>query len=234
MRKLALASMSMVVLSIIVFTLSGCIPAAMWSVASSGVIYKEDYGGYKTWVNDSYTLYIEPTDNSAPVYMKDSHWWNNDTTGLAQKIKEVKFLEFDNGNFANGPYAEVIAPANVSYMFSGLSGVEEIRASALDTSEVVDMSYMFSGCKNLERVSIGTWNTSQVKNMSSMFEGCENLKLLDLIEWKTSNVENADSMFKNCTSLTKIYIPSESTLSDVVRDAIQKDTDAEIMTPINK
>ena len=61
--------------------------------------------------------------------------------------------------------------------------------------DLKNMSYMFSGCSGLKEINLTSFKTDNVTNMRSMFDGCSGLKEINLTSFKTDNVTNMRSMF---------------------------------------
>lgn len=95
--------------------------------------------------------------------------------------------------------------SDMSYMFDGCKNLKSIDLSSFNTESVTDMSYMFNECSSLEKLDLSSFNTENVTDMSSMFNGCSGLTSLDLYDFHTYNVEDMSSMFNECTSLKSIY-----------------------------
>ena len=97
------------------------------------------------------------------------------------------------------------------YMFNGLTNINEIDFSNLDTSKVKNMSHMFNGCTNLERIYFGNINTSLVQDMNCVFTDCKKLEFIDLSNFDTSSVTNMRSLFYGCESLKSIDVSKFNT-----------------------
>ena len=110
-------------------------------------------------------------------------------------------LTFDNG---------VVFPENSSELLYGISGLKEVDASKVDTSNVTNMSDMFGWCRSLKTVDVSGFDTSNVTDMSYMFSDC-NLSSLDLSGFDTSNVTSMLGMFDCCEKLTSINLSSFDT-----------------------
>ena len=48
---------------------------------------------------------------------------------------------------------------NCSYMFSGLSYIEEIDLSSFTSTSIIEMSYMFNNCINLKKINFNGFTT---------------------------------------------------------------------------
>lgn len=71
----------------------------------------------------------------------------------------------------------------MSNMFSGCSGLRDLRITSLNTSNVTDMSNMFNGCSRLDDLVLDNFDTTSVKDnygINGMFDGCTNLRRLTL------------------------------------------------------
>ncbi len=93
---------------------------------------------------------------------------------------------------------------NMSYMFSGCSGLTSLDLSGFNTEKVTDISSMFSGCSGLTSLDVSGFNTDNVTDMSSMFYGCSGLASLDVSVFNTEKVTDMSSMFYGCSGLTSL------------------------------
>ena len=104
-----------------------------------------------------------------------------------------------------------LAPSSMRGWFSGMSSLESVDLTNLDTSKVTDMSSMFSGCSSLASLDLSGLDTSKVTDMSSMFRGCSSLQPLGLSSLDTSKVTDMSSMFRGCSSLASLDLSSFDT-----------------------
>ncbi len=86
-------------------------------------------------------------------------------------------------------------------MFSGLTSLQSVNISNLDTSEFESFSGMFDGCTSLTSVDISTIDTGSVTNMSGMFRGCSALTTVRIKGADLSGVQDMSYMFQGCTAL---------------------------------
>ena len=95
---------------------------------------------------------------------------------------------------------------NLSYLFSGCTGIKYISFKNLNTLNTQDMSYMFHDNRELHYINgLNKLETTNVKNMECMFSECRKLEFInDLSQWKTNNLENVGEIFKGCKSLKAI------------------------------
>ena len=97
-----------------------------------------------------------------------------------------------------------IVPSKMTYLFAGLSQLENMTGlSYIDTSVVGNMSHLFDGDEALKSLDLSSFNTSQATNMSSMFLDTyklENIALSD--NFTTSFNVDFSSMFSDCGSQT--------------------------------
>lgn len=100
--------------------------------------------------------------------------------------------------------ATPISPSITAYWFYGLTNVENIDVSNIDTSRTENMAYMFSqagyNAKNFKVTGLSDWNTSNVTDMQWMFRAAganADSFVLDkgLDHWDTSNVRIMVYMF---------------------------------------
>lgn len=100
--------------------------------------------------------------------------------------------------------------ADMSNLFYGCGGIQELDISSFDTSNVTDMSGMFEGCTNLVDLNLGTIDTCNVENMQRMFCECWMLESVDAL-FDTSNVTTMKSMFDNCMNISRIDVSNFDT-----------------------
>ena len=116
---------------------------------------------------------------------------------------------------------------DMSYMFSGCSGLKKLNLSSFNTNQVTDMNSMFRGCSGLKDLNLSSFNTNQVKYMSSMFYGCSGLKELNLSSFNTNQVTNMSYMFSGCSGLKELNLSSFNTnqvtdMNSMFSDSIYK------------
>ena len=97
---------------------------------------------------------------------------------------------------------------SMDYMFAGLTHVESLDLSRLDTSNVTSMIGVFYNSPSLTSINMNNWDTSKVTTMNQMFRGASGLTSLDLSNFNTSKVTNMTSMFMSCTSLVDLNVSS--------------------------
>ena len=130
---------------------------------------------------------ISTANSPVPVYA-----WFDDTDGSIYVYSEADVIQ---GN------------SDMSYMFSGASGLTNIDALAKwDTSRVTDMGYMFRGATALTNIdALAGWDTSSVTNMGLMFYNASSLTNINgASDWDTSSVTNMNNMFAGASSLANI------------------------------
>jgi len=108
-------------------------------------------------------------------------------------------------------YLNTSEVTNMSYMFSGCSGLTSLDVTHFDTDNVTDMSYMFYNCKGLTSLDVTHFNTGNVTNMSYMFYYCNSLTNLDVTHFNTGNVTNMSYMFYYCKGLTSLDVTNFDT-----------------------
>mgnify|MGYP002577371072 CR=1 FL=1 len=100
-----------------------------------------------------------------------------------------------------GRSGDLIAPADCSNMFAGMTFLKWVIFRNYDTYDVTNMSSMFEGCGNLEFVEMLSIQTPNVTSMNSMFKECSLLKQIAFAEFDCISLEDASYMFYNCSSL---------------------------------
>ncbi len=172
-----------------------------------------------------------PTLRTASVVYSGTHGtcrWEIDSDGVLT-VHEGTLEQFNYGNsskngwLANDSYKNaikkvvitehVIAPQNGGTFFAGLSNLEEVDLSGLDTSQCTDFETMFRLCPSLKSVDLSCLDTSNVTNYWCMFDGCTSMTSCNISGFNTSNIVSMDRMFKNCSSLESIDLSSFSSES---------------------
>ena len=124
------------------------------------------------------------------------------TTGL-KVYKNANDIAFVGKN--------IMAPANSSSLFSGMSKLTTGDFSQFKTGNVTNMNSMFSTCPKLTSIDVSGFNTANVKDMGYMFWQCSSLTSLDLSGFNTSNVTTMWRMFEYCSKLTSIDVSGFNT-----------------------
>ncbi len=110
--------------------------------------------------------------------------------------------------------ATPISPSITAYWFYGLTNVEDIDVSNIDTSRTENMAYMFSkagyNAKEFRVTGLSDWDTSNVTDMQWMFRAAgadADSFVLDegLDHWDTSNVRIMVYMFDAAGENAKIW-----------------------------
>ena len=109
---------------------------------------------------------------------------------------------------------------SMDYMFAGLTHVESLDLSRLDTSNVTSMVGVFYNSPSLTSINMSTWDTGNVTHMRIMFRGASGLTSLDVSSFDTSKVTNMAGMFNGCSKLVKLnlsnfYTPQLSVVTDI-------------------
>ncbi len=104
---------------------------------------------------------------------------------------------------------------SMDYMFAGLTHVESLDLSRLDTSNVTSMVGVFYNSK-MTLLNVSTWDTSKVMNMNYMFRGASGLTNIDLDGFVTTNLKSMSAMFADCTSLKMLDLSSFDTTNVTV------------------
>ena len=107
--------------------------------------------------------------------------------------------------------SNIMAPADSSSLFSGMSNLKAVDFSQFKTGNVTTMRTMFFNCTSLTSLDLSTFNTANVTTMYDMFWKCSSLTSLDLSSFDTSKVTNIGYMFEYCSSLTSLNLESFDT-----------------------
>lgn len=117
-----------------------------------------------------------------------------------------------------------IQPFSTAFWFDGVSNVEYVDMSNIDTSKVESMAYMFAGAgclaKNFTIKGMSDWDTSNVTDMQWMFRDAggnsETFNLEGGIDnWDVSNVEVMVYMFDSAGKNAKEWYIGDLTNWDV-------------------
>ena len=120
------------------------------------------------------------------------------------KIKSLDLTSFDVSN------------VTTFSLFGGNTDLKTIDISGWNFNSVTSLSGFFaSGLTGLESINFTDVDTSKITNMAGMFSGCSSLKTLDLTSFDTNKVTDMGSMFYNCSSLTTITVSDDFEVEQV-------------------
>ncbi|MBR2712128.1 MAG: BspA family leucine-rich repeat surface protein [Bacilli bacterium] len=111
-----------------------------------------------TNLDSSSSNVVSSADSESPIYA----WYDNEILYLYTEASIIKLN------------------SNSSYLFNGMSGLQEINLSKFDASNITNMSNMFAGCSNLTSLDLSKFETSNVTDMSYIFNGCSSLSYANL------------------------------------------------------
>jgi len=184
---------------------SSIMPLAASTTTSSGT-----FGTCKWDIDDEGTLTI----HAGVLGAGEGNW-------VTASTDDTKIEDADNDVIKNVVCESgVVANEDSSNLFYGLSAVQTIDVTNLDTSNVNNMSYMFSAThkentivppnKTLTSIiGLSKLNTSKTTNMSYMFFEDAKLKNFDvsssdISNFDTSNVTNMEGMFEGDYAITSL------------------------------
>ena len=132
---------------------------------------KQD-GSIKAWIYDD-TLFI---GSQYRIYAPA------DSSNLFNKNNIVNKIDFDKNSISSR------FSNNLSSMFSGLSNLQELDSSWIDTSNATTVASMFSGCSNIKSLNLDNWNLSKITTptytgMGSFIYETTSLKKLSCKGW---------------------------------------------------
>ena len=112
---------------------------------------------------------------------------------------------------------KIYTPRNSTSLFSKKSNVMDIKfgEDSISSRFSTDLSYMFSGLSLLEELDTSWFDTLNVTNMRSMFYNCASLKELNLGSFDTSKVIDIEFIFEGMDSLKEIIVPKVLPASDI-------------------
>lgn len=97
---------------------------------------------------------------------------------------------------------------DVSYLFAGLSNLENIDLTKYDFSNVENMSYLLYNCARLKEIDLSNINMSKVTSLSSAFSMCRLCETIKLSNNPMPDLKSINYTFSNCFSLKKIEFGS--------------------------
>jgi surface protein len=115
---------------------------------------------------------------------------------------------------------ETLNLTSMSRVFKDCFKLEEIYLGKFCTPHVTSMSGLFWNCVSLKKIDVLTLSTITVNDMSRMFASCSKLKEIDLRSFNTSNVINMTGMFEGCTSLKKLDLSKFDTQDVLLTDCM--------------
>ena len=146
------------------------------------------------------------------------------TTNLQKlNLSNWDLSKIETGSILNGlsnlntlDMTNFVFPSNSNSFFAGLSGLNNLILSDVDTSKVTNMAGMFQSASNLQELDLSSFDTSQVTSMSVMFAGTTNLQSITFGPKFVHNQEAFTSaMFSGCPSQDR---PTGDTWSGVSFD----------------
>ena len=156
---------------------------------------------YISFSGELFTIYEagKPVDNIVSIQKStvrpDISVMNDNNIVSSEDSNYPIYAWFDNGIIywwteSSSAYLNT----DCSYMFDGLTKVQDIDLDDMIASNVTNMFSMFSGLQEIETIDFSTFDTSNVTNMALMFSGSYFTEL-DLSKLDTSNVTNMTAMF---------------------------------------
>ena len=114
---------------------------------------------------------------------------NVTTFGLFGGNSEIKTINISGWNFAS--------TTSLRQFFSaGLTGLESIDFTDVNTSNITDMYQMFAGCSSIKSLDLSSWDTSKVTNMYQMFAGMPEVTTIVVSDsFRTNKVTTSSDMF---------------------------------------
>ena len=101
-------------------------------------------------------------------------------------------------------------------LFGGNTGLKSVDISGWSFDSTTSLAGFFAaGLTGLETVNLSNVDTSKITNMSSMFASTGNIKTLSLESFDTTKVTNMDYMFKDMTSVQTITVSDTFTTDKV-------------------
>ena len=154
---------------------------APYAMAYYAVLYDSDGDGTGeklVYQNSSLGLSKFGTKVNSWSFSEDASYSDGSKAPWYAAYSSIKSIQF------NCP----LSPVSLRYWFYGLSKLESIDFTNLDTSAVTDMRYMFYDCSSLASLDLSSFDTSAVTDMTAMFNGCSSLAELDLSSFDTGSV----------------------------------------------
>ena len=151
----------------------------------------------KNWIipdSFSHSFFRAFSTNNSPIEEIDVTGWD---------LSKATYL---SGLFGSGAYGGAIGTGG-----TGLTSI--IGLDTWDTSNITNMSYMFQGLSSLENLDISNFNTSKVTDMSYMFQGMTSITKLDVSCLDVTNVTKTTNMFTGDTGLVELDLSGWNFLS---------------------
>ena len=160
---------------------------------------------YKTNIKNVYFVDYVDTTNALKTYDLSEDKDESITGWIVANTSDTSKYDLYIGSEKN------IYTKNFAYAFYGMTGIEKIQFSNLNTSENTSLFYTFDSCSKLKTLDLRTFDTSKVTSMAFMFDDCKSLTTLDVSNFDTSKVTNMSYMFGYCNSLTTLDVSSFDT-----------------------
>ncbi len=98
---------------------------------------------------------------------------------------------------------------NMNYMFSGLAGLTELKASGWVMPALTAAAKFVYYCSGLTSIDLSGWDVPLLETVEMMFSNCFALEAIDLSTWENVNsIKTLYSMFGNARAAKEIRIPN--------------------------
>ncbi|MCQ2979469.1 MAG: BspA family leucine-rich repeat surface protein, partial [Clostridia bacterium] len=156
------------------------------------------------------------TDSSLHAYLYSDGLLVLSGTGTLKDFSSATDLTSHDSNIKKIVVDKVngFKPSSLAYIFNGLTNLEEIDLTGLDTTNATSMSHMFSGCTKIKYINLdgiyvnyGT-PTIPVTDFSYMFYGCTSAYDINLDDIYLTSAITVEGMFDGCTNLRYLNLKS--------------------------
>ncbi len=200
-----------------VITVNGNITlTAQWTYLPTKIISPSDFNAkLKNKMNGTpINELVFRTGQPVPATIADS-----DLMSAPDSLKKVWLSLSSEGTTlnVNTDSIKFVFSESVKGIFKGLSNLESIDVSGIDTSKVTDMEKMFYDCRGLTELDVSGFDTSQVTVMNWMFCGCSDLtSLITGNNFSVDKVFARDNIFSSFATSTgehTVVVPNADTMA---------------------
>ena len=104
---------------------------------------------------------------------------------------------------------------NMNYMFSGLAGLTELKASGWVMPALTAAASFVYYCSGLTSIDLSGWDVPLLEIVGMMFANCFALEAIDLSTWENVNsIDYMYAMFSNAKAAREIKIPNWTVVAD--------------------
>ncbi len=164
-----------------------------YASSTSGYIVDWTKCGTCLWSIDSKgTLVIKPASGkSGQLVSMDNDQSKAPWRTYATKVTSIRF-------------EGTVKALGLGSAFSGMTNLESVNFSGLDTSATVDVHGLFEGCSSLVTLNFTGLDLTNIHDLWMMFRGCSSLVSIDFTGVYVRDAGGLDYMFSGCSSLVSL------------------------------